>query len=195
MDPTVPHSHGYYYALSSGQFNLYGEGPVDDLGAQYFYAKFTANMDALQFPTPGDPPTTGGYARITGPDFDGAANLPSMSDGRCSMAGTWDIPGYDMSPVEPPATITFDAQGNFVGYAQTDPPCSQSAMYGTYRLTPGMFQLTSNVGMGTCQWMQIAGYPAAFDASCDQLTLTRMYDNCTGGRGYFNGPTTVLRRE
>jgi hypothetical protein len=57
-----------------------------------------------------------------------------------------------------------------------------------------MFQLTSNVGFGACAWWYTGGWPAVFDASCNQLSLTRQWDNCTGGRGYFNEPTTLTLR-
>lgn len=66
-------------------------------------------------------------------------------------------------------------------------------MYGTYRLSSGLFQLTSNVGMGLCHWWFDAAYPATFDASCTQVKLTQAYDNCTGGRGYLNGQTTLTK--
>ena len=67
-------------------------------------------------------------------------------------------------------------------------------MYGTYRLSPGLFQITENTGMGNCLWVEDAGYPAAFDATCMHLSLTQDHDNCTGGRGYFNGQTTLTKR-
>jgi hypothetical protein len=57
-----------------------------------------------------------------------------------------------------------------------------------------MFQLTSNVGLGGCPWCDTASFQAVFDVSCNSLSLTRQYDNCTGGRGYFNEPTTLTRR-
>ena len=75
------------------------------------------------------------------------------------------------------------------------PTCApDTPIYGTYRLSPGWFQLTSNVGLGVCAWWFTAAYPTQFDADCSHLTLMQVYDNCTGGRGYFNGTTTLTRR-
>jgi hypothetical protein len=48
--------------------------------------------------------------------------------------------------------------------------------------------------MGLCQWWYDAGYPATFDEGCRQVTLVQRFDNCTGGRGYFNGVTVMTRR-
>jgi hypothetical protein len=90
--------------------------------------------------------------------------------------------------------FSFDAAGNFVVGAPGANICDGHGGYGTYALTPGMFQLTSNIGLGGCAWWYSAGYPAVFDTSCDQLSLTPEIDNCTGGRGYFNEPTTMTRR-
>jgi hypothetical protein len=67
-------------------------------------------------------------------------------------------------------------------------------MYGTYRLSPGLFQLTTNVGKGGRDWWFDAGYTTTFDATCTKLALTQQYDNCTGGRAYFNGQTTLVKR-
>lgn len=66
-------------------------------------------------------------------------------------------------------------------------------MYGTYQLTPGMFQLTSNVGTGLCHWWFWAGYPSKFDGDCSHLTTMQLYDNCTGGRGYLSGTAVMTR--
>jgi hypothetical protein len=38
------------------------------------------------------------------------------------------------------------------------------------------------------------GYKAAFSSGCDTVTLTTVWDNCTGGRGYLTGTTSKLVR-
>jgi hypothetical protein len=94
----------------------------------------------------------------------------------------------------PAATLSFDSQGNFVGGPQGSDLCANHTMYGTYRLSAGLFQITTNVGMGECSFWLDAGYPGSFDSTCTKLTTHQMYDNCTGGRGYLNGVTTMVKR-
>jgi hypothetical protein len=190
MPGTSAGTTGRYYALGRGQFNLRGEGL--DGGHVAFFA-FDAAKDLVKFvPTDSSPPSEPSiYARAEPSPLNGRDNVPSISDGQCSMAGTWDLAATASSPS---ATFSFDDAGNFVGGPLGSDLCAAHTMYGTYRLSPGLFQLTSNVGMGQCQWWFDAGYPATFDASCNQLSLVHRFDNCTGGRGYFNGDTVLTRR-
>jgi hypothetical protein len=151
-------------------------------------------MDALQFSPFSNGGSTTVYARTTPSPLNGADNPPPTTAGACSMVGTWDVPPNDGPISAPAAVFSFDAAGNFVAAPEGTNLCDGHTMYGTYALSPGMFQLTSNVGFGVCAWWFTGAFPATFDASCDHLSLTRQYDGCTGGRGYFNLPTTITRR-
>ena len=181
-------AQGRYYALTSGQID------IDDDGFTYGRIAFlglSADGNLVEFAS--ESPSSGSvaYARATPSPDNGDDNGPSTTDGTCSMVGTWDLA---MTAQSPAATFSFDALGNFVGGPPGADLCSSHTMYGTYRLSSGMFQITENVGMGVCQWWFDAGYSATFDATCTQLSLTEEYDNCTGGRGDFNGQTTLTKR-
>jgi hypothetical protein len=190
MPPSAAGTTGTFYLLGSGQLDI-----VDDAntGTRLTWVSFAAGMDAARF---GDGTGAPGsiYARTVPSALNGNDNLPSVSDGQCSMVGDWDLPANPNPPGAPAATFSFDAAGNFVGGPQGSDLCASHTMYGTYQLTPGWFQLTTNVGLGACQWWFSAAYPASFSADCASVTLTQMYDNCTGGRGYFNRVTTMTRR-
>jgi hypothetical protein len=200
QDPALAASRGYYEALAFGQMNLAED--VGDVAAASVSWTMTFSLgvggDALllQEPGQGAPGTrlasaSGIYARVPASPLDGADNPPSTSDGTCSLIGTWDLPA---SPSAPAATLSFDEAGNFVGGPAGSDLCTSYAFYGTYWLSPGLFELTTNVGMGACQWWFTAGYQTSFASDCGQLTLTDLWDNCTGGRGYFNEPSTLTRR-
>jgi hypothetical protein len=180
---------GHYYALASGQLDL-----TDDTmqGSQIFFAKVSTGADAVEFEKSGVGDSGGSsiYARATPSPANGNDNPPSTSNGACSMVGTWDVGG---SATSSSGTFSFDEAGNFVGAGGGD-LCTSHTMYGTYALIPGMFWLTENVNMGLCAWWFDAGYPTTFDASCTHLTITQHFDNCTGGRNYFNGTTTLTKR-
>jgi hypothetical protein len=181
---------GYYYQLGTGQLNVTGEKPS---GTYSMRVVFAAGMDALRFDL-SVASSNAVYARAAPSPQNGNDNLPTVSDGRCSMVGTWDLPANPNPPGAPAATFSFDGAGNFVGGPLGSDLCAGHTMYGTYKASPGWFQLTSNVGLGACQWWFTAGYPAAFADDCSSVTLTQMWDNCTGGRGYFNRVTTMTRR-
>jgi len=181
---------GRYYDLGR-QLDISGEGYTG--GTRIVALWFAAGMDAIRFDDRSVVPADV-YARVPPSPFNGDDNLPSISDGRCSMVGTWDLPANSSPPGAPAAALSFDGLGNFVGGPPDSDLCAAHTMYGTYRLSPGLFQLTSNIGMGLCQWWFDAGYPATFDDSCTRLTLMQRFDNCTGGRGYLNGRTTLTRR-
>jgi hypothetical protein len=186
--PADPAARGYYYLLASGQLDLNGEGVTGE--NQIFFLRFAPGMDTLRF----DDSSTAIYARTTPSPLNGRDNVPTVTDGRCSMVGTWDVPANEPTPYAPAATLSFDEAGNFVGGDRGSDLCSAHTMYGTYRLSPNLFQLTTNVNMGQCQFWFSAGYPTHFDASCTHLTLMQLWDNCTGGRGLLNGTTTLTRR-
>ena len=187
--PATEGTTGRYYFLSRGQLEVLGEG----FGHRdTFFVSFGADMDLARFVGTGSGTASEIlYARTDPSPLNGRDNVPSISDGQCSMVGTWDLAATASSPS---ASFSFDAAGNFVGGPVGSDLCAAHTMYGTYRLSPGLFQFTSNVGMGQCDWWFDAGYPATFSSGCDQLSLVQHYDNCTGGRGYFNGPTTLTRR-
>jgi hypothetical protein len=193
MDPLNARGMGHYYALSSGQLDLVSEGGE---AGWIGFVRFTAGMHALRYDGGSMPaPSTGEYGRAAPSPLNGSDNPPSVSDGKCSMVGTWDVPANKAIPTAPVASIAFDGEGNFVGGPPGSNLCADHTMYGTYRLSPGLFQLTSNVGMGGCSWSLGAGYAATFDASCSTVELVLHTDGCTGGRGHLNGPTTLTRRQ
>ncbi len=183
---------GYYYLLGIGQLEPHGEVPGD--GRHIFLVTFTAGMSALNFNAPTGLAEV--YARETPSPLDGADNPPPTEAGSCSMVGDWELPGNvvqtNQGPTTgPPTVFSFDAAGNVMFGGENI--CDVHYFFGTYALSPGMFQLTSNAP-GTCAWDYTAGYPAAFDATCQHLSLTRQYDDCTGGRIYFNQPSILTRR-
>jgi hypothetical protein len=183
---TAAQVRGIYYALTSGQMDA-----RDDTWALLSTVSpaFSAAGDGVSFTRKGL------YARTTPSPTNGGDNSPSTTDGVCTMAGTWDVPADTTSSAgAPAATFSFDSLGNFVGGPAGVDLCTSHTMYGTYRLTSGLFQLTQNVGMGMCDFWFDAGYVAAFDSTCSHMTITQMWDDCTGGRGYFNDPTTLTRR-
>lgn len=182
---------GYYYLLGTGQIDIADDATTR---TRIAFLTFAAEMDAARF-SDATGSATELYARTVPSPVNGNDNLPSVSDGRCSMVGDWDLPANPNPPGAPAATFSFDAAGNFVGGPQGSDLCASHTMYGTYQLTPGWFQLTTNIGLGACQWWFAAAYPASFSADCSSVTLTQMYDNCTGGRGYFNQVTTMTRRQ
>ena len=70
--------------------------------------------------------------------------------------------------------------------------CDMSYPYGTYALSLGVFQIIQqHRGLPLVRRGQ---HRAAFDTSCSQLSLIPQTDNCTGGRVYFEMPTTLTRR-
>jgi hypothetical protein len=182
-------AQGRYYALATGQLDIHDNGYTYGGSA---FIRLSPDGNALAF-MPDGPPTSGGpyYARTSPSPNNGDDNPPSTTDGPCSMVGTWDLA---MTGSSPAATFSFDASGNFVGGPPGSDLCASHTMYGTYRLSPGLFQITENIGMGLCHWWFDAGYPGGFDGTCTQLSINQLYDNCTGGRGYFNGTTTLTKR-
>ncbi len=179
---------GYYYMLGNGQLDLDSELPGG--GMRPYHVTFAAGMDAMNFNAPSGPAEV--YARTAPSPLNGADNPPPSSAGPCSIVGDWEIAAS--GPIGAQATVfSFDAAGNFVVGSTGTNICDAHGGYGTYALSPGMFQLTTNIGLGGCQWWFTGGFQAAFDPSCNQLSLNRVYDNCTGGRIYFNEPTTLLR--
>jgi hypothetical protein len=187
-----PYAHGYYYALGSGQLDVNMDVSDADAstGGRILSVRLGVGGDALML---GDSPmnVSSVYARVDPSPLDGADNPPSTSDGTCSMVGTWDVPASASAPA---ATFSFDEVGNFVGGPAGSDLCASHTMYGTYWLSAGVFELTTNVGMGQCQWWFGTGFRTQFDSSCRQLTLMQVWDNCTGGRGYLNGGATLTKR-
>jgi hypothetical protein len=183
---------GYYYVLGNGQLNIGPEGFVGSGGGFVVFAN--GNRDVARFD--GVQGAGGIYARVAPSPTNGDENVPSVSNGRCSMVGSWAVPANVNTPVEPASVWSFDDAGHFVVSAPGDVLCGSHAMWGTYRLPPdnGFFQITSNWNLGLCDWWFTAAYPYNFSADCATLVLTQMVDNCTGGRGYLNGTTTLRRR-
>jgi hypothetical protein len=187
---------GYYYVLGNGQLDLDGESPADDtVGATEFVTFAEGNHDVVGFSSDG---VSAGstYARVAASSTNGDDNAPSVSDGHCSMVGSWDVPANDAPPVAPASRWTFDGAGYFVVDAPGDDLCGAHTQWGLYRLsTDGFFQITQNWNLGLCDWWFSAAYPYKFSADCSTLTLTQQWDNCTGGRGYLNGTTKITREQ
>jgi hypothetical protein len=154
----------------------------------------------------GQPFPPGPYARAEPSPSNGWDNPPSLMSGTCSLVGTWDtVPvsafGGDRSDDIShqqimPASFSFDDAGNFVAAPGVGIDlCVTHPMYGTYDLSLEVFQFTTNVGLGRCSVWSDAAYLVSFSADCTSMsTIMNRWDNCTGGRGYFNSPTTLVRR-
>lgn len=193
---------GYYYAMShdrsqkAGALVLIGELPSGSTWT--FFVQYSGQQSqAIRFD--GQLASSGEaagpiYARAAADPDNGAGNPPPTGDGSCSMAGTWDVVATDNPLGAPPAVIAFDDLGNFVGGPAGSNLCQGAGISGTYALASGRFQLTTGLGMRPCDWWMRALYAAAFDASCNQLSVMRISDACNGYRGYFDEPTTLTRR-
>jgi hypothetical protein len=193
LGPTSPPVRGYYYLLGSGQLDVSDENLAE--GTRIFRLTFAPGEDTLRFEDSGLPAIQTIYARTTPSPSNGDDNVPSVSDGRCSMVGDWDVPPNEVSPVAPASTWSFDDRGNFVVGPRGSNLCAPPTMWGTYRLSAdGGFQIATNWNLGLCDWWFSAAYPASFDATCAHVTLQQRNDGCTGGRGYLNGTTTLTRR-
>ncbi len=182
-------TQGGYWALANGQLEWF------DDGSSNFYQLDTLALspdgNALQVTAnPALATAVSYFARTSPAANNGDDNVPTTTDGTCSLVGTWNLAMTSQSPA---ATFSFDALGNFVGGALGADLCASHTMYGTYLLSAGIFQLTENIGLGSCASGAGAGYRAAFDATCTQLTLQLSWDHC-GGRGYFDG-TTILTKQ
>ena len=184
-------ARGYYYVLGSGQLNIANESSFGEIGDLVAFAD--GNRDVVRFD--GGQGTSGIYARVAPSPTNGDDNIPSVSDGHCSMVGSWDVPANPNAPSAPASVWSFDELGHFVVDAPGDDLCGPHTMWGTYRLgTDFGFQITSNWNLGLCDWWFTAAYPDSFSADCSTLHLVQMSDNCTGGRGYLNGATALRRR-
>jgi len=182
-----PSTEGRYELLSSGQLNVMR----DEGGLTAIFVQLTSDHNGIRLM----PTETGAgnpyYARTDPSPLNGADNPPSLTDGHCTMTGTWDLPASASAPA---ATLSFDNVGNFVGGPLDSDLCSAHTMYGTYALLPGLFQITENIGMGSCEWWFDGGWTPSFSPDCSQVTLTESYDDCTGGRRYLDGVNVLTRQ-
>jgi hypothetical protein len=188
----VPHartgmSSGYYYLYGFGQLDLHRELPSD--GYMSFPVSFINGMDAINFNNPVGLAEV--YARTTPSPLNGADNPPPTAAGPCSLLGDWNVLANNAPAGARPSVFSFDVAGNFVLGGQDTDLCQAPEAHGTYALSPGIFQMTGST-LG-CGWPSISSYAAAFDASCNRLSLKVMIDDCTGG-GYFDTPKTITRR-
>jgi hypothetical protein len=203
-----PSSRGNFYLLGdNGQLNLDDDQLVtwladpsaveeaeDSLAATSF-VEALPDREALRISSGGSFLSAGIYARIAPSPARGWDNPPTLTSQSCQLVGTWDATSAAGGSARN-ASFAFDGAGNFVGAPGTGADlCATQPMYGTYALTPSAFELTTNVGMGQCQFWFAAQYRITFDPTCTKAQLDRAtYDNCTGGRGYFNEPTTLVKR-
>jgi hypothetical protein len=180
--PNAP--RGTYSFLDIGQLNTSADGAVGSSITSG--VRFSIDGQALRTAT------SGIYVRIPTPANYGRDNLPSTTDGACTLVGTWDTQTIDRGAK--PLVISFDEVGNFAAGDPGANLCQAQPMYGPYELSPGRFELTQNVGMGLCDFWYSAGFRVMFDGSCSRLTLATVTDGCTGGRGYLNGVTSLVKR-
>jgi hypothetical protein len=136
------------------------------------------------------------YARTQPSPENGRDNPVPVRASRCSLAGTWDTTMLDPSALSAkPVALWFDDQGHFLAGAAHADVCAMSIFHGTYELTSDdRFAITTSVGAGLCQWWFDTGFTAAFSPDCNTVTLSLVYDNCTGARGYLTGGMTTLAR-
>lgn len=113
--------------------------------------------------------------------------------GGCSLRGVWSS-SASAHGTAPASTgyFRFDGAGAFIGAPLAD-TCSAPTMKGTYRLLDGKFEIVSSEGMG-CPSSYAAGWSAAFGTDCNTVTLTPLYDNCTGGRHSITDRTVLTRK-
>jgi hypothetical protein len=124
------------------------------------------------------------YARTDAAADNGDSNSPSVTDGTCSMVGTWDVT-VQGKPVQ---TMTFDVDGNwFAGGAGGD-PCTES---GRYELNSSFFQVTQAFPPACLGGEGLSHF--AFDASCNSITLTGYADACEGTASPFWPSVTATR--
>jgi hypothetical protein len=182
-------ARGTYYALGTGPLDVMHDENPNVMSVTF--VSFASGMDAIAFqqaPNPASAPLAA-YARIAASPLNGSDNPPPITDGQCSMVGTWDGPTGGVGPA--PA-FSFDGAGNFAMELASSVRCDATAS-GTYALSAAGFQITANTG--GCPWWYGAGYSAVFDGTCSQVTLTPLWDNCTGGRTYLIGTNVLTRRQ
>jgi hypothetical protein len=184
--PMTPPAAGRYYLLYSGQLDL---RPETTVAASVLFLSVSRNALLATWDS-----GTATYARVAPAPLNGRDNPPSITDGTCTLVGTWDTAPASGGTQDPQATLSFDDQGNFIGGPPGAELCAGHTMYGTYQLSPGLFEITTNIGMGMCHWWYDGGWPITFGSGCATATLQRSWDNCTGGRGYLNNPTVLTRR-
>ena len=189
--PDASDDLGTYGVTGSGQLDVWWERALS--GETYHPVALDA--DVLRLGGPGRPV----YARATPVANNGADNLPPVTDGQCSMAGTWDgaSPSSGTNPASS-VSIAFTSLGDFVAASGVD-VCDAHSMEGTYSLVTTssgpVFTIVTSAGMGCPSGMlYFAGYTTAFSADCRTLRLTRRWDNCTGGRRVLMDTTELTRR-
>ncbi|MET0594894.1 MAG: hypothetical protein ABW133_19500 [Polyangiaceae bacterium] len=196
-----PTSRGTFHFLDNGQLNLVDDRALERIvgwnrpvGTASPFVETLPNKEVIRVGD-GAPLVSGIYARVPSSPLNGWDNPPRLESPPCRLVGTWDATGVvDGAPSE--ASFSFDEAGNFVGAAGIGADlCSAPSMYGTYALGPGAFLISTNVGMGKCAFWTTAGYPIQFDADCSKAQIERAnFDNCRGRRGYFDEPTTLVKR-
>jgi hypothetical protein len=177
-----PVGSGVFYLLDSGQLEL--RNPPSTFINGTAFVSFLDEWQAMRL----DGWT---YARIEASAQNGLDNPPSVFDGLCDMTGVWDTLSIEYGE---PFSISFDSFGNFVVRDKGAAECLPTERSGTYDLTPGTFEITTNLGLGLCDWWFGASFGTRFEGACTRLTLAEMSDNCTGGRPIFGGTTVLQRR-
>lgn len=174
---------GLFYLLGSGQLEMRNVTAGDGYRTQFL--SFLEDDQAFRV-------DGAVFARIEASASNGLDNPPSVHAGACDLVGTWD--STQIEPYTMPFSISFDSAGNFVIHDPGADECSPTSRTGTYDLTSDAFELTSNVGIGLCQWWFGGGFSPVFEDDCTRLTVHETWDNCTGGRGYFGGTTVLEKR-
>jgi hypothetical protein len=175
---------GLFYILASGQLNVRNVMPGNGVDTRFL--SFHESGQAVRW----EDGTT--YARVEASAQNGFDNPPPLHDGECDVLGTWET--TEVEPSTLPFVISFDSAGNFALHDPGANECSPTSRTGTYELDADGFEITSNIGIGLCAWWFGAGFSAVFENDCTRLTLQEIWDNCTGGRGYFGGLTVLEKR-
>jgi hypothetical protein len=127
---------------------------------QFEQVALTADGNGLVF----ERTTPAAYARVVAAADNGDSNPPSVSNGSCSMSGTWDVTVQG----KPTQTMTFDDDGNWFVGGPTDDACL--AERGRYELDPSFFLVTQAFPSACLGGAGLSH--VAFDASCSSVTLT-----------------------
>jgi hypothetical protein len=201
-------TRGFYALLATNaQLNIRDDAVADALrdgGSGRRFSVFVESLPAQEMMRlrGASSFSPGPYARAQPSPSNGWDNPPSLTSGACSLVGSWDTSETpttgELAPPQQrmPASFSFDDAGNFVAAPEEGVDlCTSHPMYGTYDLSLGIFQLTTNVGLGVCSLWLDAAYAVSFSTDCARMTTTmNHWDNCTGGRRYFNSPTTLVKR-
>lgn len=177
---------------------------IDDSGVGGNHSASGGPTDAGSDPAP----DSAAYADThAGAEADAASShaedaTPTDPTASCSVLGAWDMTARDAPCCGDDGSMPsfrFSADGTFQGGPEGTALDGSAPIQGTWVFpdtsvptdssTP-LFGLTPSRGMGCT-------YAAQFTLTltgCDELTLERVYDGCTGARWYIVQTTKFVRR-